>query len=130
MPVNHDRLLTELEEDIDHTELRFKCPFCDREADYAGGCRHFVFSFEMINFQYMVVDKDFRNRALDHLRGLGFILDELPCPLEPWAEDREGNQMPSLPKVISGVRLVGYKYSAPHGHGSWGVIVGFERKDR
>ena len=130
MVIDVDNILTEVEEDCDGTDLKFKCPFCRKNVDYEGGCPHFVFSYEMVNFDYIILDKEFKREALKQLRGQGYKLRKLPCPLEPWAEDSSGNEMPAMHKLIPGLKLTGYCYSAPYGHGSWGLVVGFEQKKK
>ncbi len=115
-----------LEDDVNPLELRYECPYCLKEATCLKGCQHFVFSFETVNFEYLHLDKHFRDRSLAVLRSKGYSLDKLPCPLEPWAEDDEGREMPSMDKLIPGLTLKGYRYRAPRGHGSWAHIIGFE----
>ena len=118
------------EEPESAVDLTFECPFCHGEVDYSGGCPHFVFSFEMVNFEYLTLDEDFKNRTLGKLRDKGYNLDRLPCPMEPWARDDGGRTMPSLDKLITSIKIDSYRYRGPHGHGSWGLIVGFERQKR
>lgn len=109
----------------------FDCPFCYSSMPdwYGGGCGHFVFSFEATNFEYLTVDTDFQKLALRHFRDLGYKVEELPCPLEPWAkyEDDDGDThtLPSLDKLVPGLKLLTHMYHGPHGHGSWGIVVGF-----
>ncbi|NPV03468.1 MAG: hypothetical protein HPY67_01885 [Syntrophaceae bacterium] len=125
MVIDEQDELTEEEEDVTGADLTFTCPYCHKEADYSGGCPHFVFSFELVNFDYLVLNEDFKNRAIMQLRNQGYRLAQMPCPLEPWASDSEGNSMPSLDKLIPGLELAEYRYSGPHGHGSCGMVVGF-----
>lgn len=128
MVIDVDDILIELDDEIeDYTELRFRCPFCGKEASSLRGCQHFVFSFEMVNFEYLKIKKAFATRVVKYLCNKGYKVEEPPCPLAPWAEDSEGNEIPSLHKIMPGVKLTGYSYSVPHGHGSWGIVVGFEQ---
>lgn len=132
----NDDLIEEEYEDnpTEFEKLRpFDCPFCGTEIDWElGGCSHFVFSFEMVNFVYISIDSEFQALALGRFRELGHDVKELPCPLEDWAEyeDNEGevHSVPSLDKVVPGLELLEHVYHAPHGHGSWGIVVGFMRE--
>jgi len=60
---------------------------------YGGGCGHFVFSFETTNFEYLTVETEFQKLVLRHFRDFGYEVEELPCPMEPWAkyEDDDGD---------------------------------------
>jgi hypothetical protein len=119
----------------DWEDLRpFNCPFCGKVMDWEeGGCSHYVFTYEMVNFVYVTLDSDFRELVLRHLHGMGYKDKELPCPLEGWAEYYDGDEsrvLPSLDKVVPGLELMDYQYSGPHGHGSWGVVLGFMKDMR
>ena len=123
---NDENILIYLDDDVDIEELKFECPYCHQAAKPWKGCQHFVFSFETVNFEYIRLDKDFRDRALKVLRGKGYTLEELPCPLGQWAEDDDGKEMPSMHKLIPELVLTGYSYRASR-HGSWTYIVGFQQ---
>ncbi len=111
--------------------MEFKCPFCQRWVDYQGGCPHFAFSFEEVNFEYLTCVEDFEKRTLSTLRTKGYDLDSLPLPQGEWVDnDDDGNPMPSLDRLVSGLKFIEYSSSAPHGHGSWGILLGFEQKER
>jgi hypothetical protein len=121
-------ICTECEEALSPDSMEFECPYCGKWSDSSGGCSHHVFTFETVNFEYISIDEKFEKQTVKKLRKLGFTLDRLPCPLEPWAEDDDGQSMPELEKLIPTLSVIGYSYSAPHGHGSWGVYAGYNKR--
>jgi hypothetical protein len=111
------------------SDVLFSCPFCGKEVDYSGGCAHLVFSYELVNFEYLTLDKNFEKLALSVLKEKGYKITSLPCPVDDWpSDDDEGKIIPPLSTILPGLRIDSYSHSQPHGHDCWGVIVGFFNK--
>ena len=84
----------------------YHSPFCKIKSDVwgpDGDCNHNVFTYETCNFEYLGIAEDFEKKAIKILRDLGYKLDSLPCPFEPWASDDNHKEMPDLEEFIPGL---------------------------
>lgn len=114
------------------------CPFCKTMVNLVNDCPHLICTEEHVNFTISwsdkTAEKKFKNSIMDKLPSIedAYEREEVESGIEKdevfwWGAEDDVDRIvnEAWESVSSDIKSVEVSYSAPHGHGSWGLVFWF-----
>jgi len=119
----------------------FTCPYCFEHVVVGQcDCKHVIFIWDGTNGEYMQISPKFLEALKQKLENHGIPYEEiehdLPRPDEGFCYVRDDDyenviETKNLEELFAGdVAFESYTHCGPHGHGSWGWIIGFSNNEK